>query len=138
MEPIKCPVCGKQLGIDGNDSDFYKCFKCGFRKGVEVMLAARIEELEAIVAKLPKTADGVVVTPGMVLWCDSKRSYPHKSLDLRFRSGETFLQHQKTMHEFLYSTEQAAREATDIRKGNNENLTMCKPRLRRSPATRHL
>ena len=30
--------------------------------------AVRIAELEAIVAKLPKTADGVPITPGMEVW----------------------------------------------------------------------
>lgn len=31
-------------------------------------LPARVRELEAIVAKLPKTADGVPIVPGMKLW----------------------------------------------------------------------
>jgi NTP pyrophosphatase (non-canonical NTP hydrolase) len=31
-------------------------------------LLSRVEELEAIVAKLPKTADGVPIVPGMMLW----------------------------------------------------------------------
>lgn len=33
-------------------------------------LAARIEELEAIVAKLTKTADGVTIVPGMTVWSE--------------------------------------------------------------------
>jgi len=31
-------------------------------------LARRVEDLEAIVAKLPKTADGVPIVPGMTVW----------------------------------------------------------------------
>ncbi len=33
-----------------------------------VAAADRLAELEAIVAKLPKTADGIPITPGMVVW----------------------------------------------------------------------
>jgi hypothetical protein len=40
----------------------------------EEALTRRVEELEAIVAKLPKTADGVPIVPGMHVWFYSKRS----------------------------------------------------------------
>jgi hypothetical protein len=41
---------------------------CGHLAKVAYELARRLAEAEAIVAKLPKTADGVPITPGMELW----------------------------------------------------------------------
>lgn len=47
---------------DGNDS------VPGYDAELDLRSADRIEALEAIVEKLPKTADGVPVVPGMELW----------------------------------------------------------------------
>ena len=80
--PERCPICDTELEAH------YHCPTCvrrvlediharqitmlkgaieGWRKTVADR-DTRIAELEGIVAKLPKTKDGVVVTPGMELW----------------------------------------------------------------------
>jgi len=45
-----------------NDEDFCRAYNTA------VQLADEVERLRAIVDKLPKTADGVPVVPGMTLW----------------------------------------------------------------------
>ena len=55
-----CPSCGKNIW----------CYRvCGFLKVAIDHRDARIAELEAIVAKLPKTADGVPAYKDMPVWC---------------------------------------------------------------------
>lgn len=50
----------------------YDDHKAIYKTGCDMIAErdSRIAELEAVVSKLPKTADGVVVTPGMSVWVD--------------------------------------------------------------------
>ena len=58
VERPKCE-CGNDMGLHFRD-DRWICGECLYKK---------IARLEAIVDTLPKTADGVLIVPGMTLWC---------------------------------------------------------------------
>jgi len=55
----KCSKCSRPL----LRTVTWQCLRCGGPGESEV-----VERLRAIVEKLPKTADGVPVVPGMVIW----------------------------------------------------------------------
>lgn len=86
---------------------------------------ARVEELEAIVAKLPKTADGVPIVPGMFLYelKDGKavamESMPCCGFDIAANGRvHLFFQVRKDMERDLigiYSTEAAALAAKGVK-----------------------
>lgn len=45
---------------------------------------AKLDRLQAIVEKLPNTADGVRVVPGMTVWCNGTMQYDNEALlDMR-------------------------------------------------------
>ncbi len=83
----------------------------------------RIVALEAIVDKLPKTADGVPVVPGMDVWCKDAVSHPRstvgcyqwhvKNVDFRGLISGTFHNVSEGPHDAsaCYSTRQAAEAA---------------------------
>ena len=76
-------------------------------------LLDKIDRLQAIVDKLPKTADGVPITPGMTVWTKYWTG-PRKELvdDLQvFVAEPTIWMNGEADTDQLYSTEAAAREA---------------------------
>ena len=88
-------------------------------KAAPVIAADRIEELEAIVARLPKTADGVPVVPGVFVYAEASWLGKHGEI-------VEFLWEPKTVHawnegtpvaswrvkiENAYSTREAAERA---------------------------
>ena len=68
------------------------------------------EELDELKAKLPTTADGVPVVPGMMTYCGEPGHFAHH-WDLRLKTGEAFAQHCKRQDERHYSTREAAEAA---------------------------
>ena len=81
---------------------------CGRKLGKQ---DARIQELEAIVSRLPKTADGVPIAPGMQVWvisqcCGSEATDVWTFITQAVTDSGADGWHGLT----LYSTEQAARE----------------------------
>ena len=92
---------------------------------VATVLAARIEELEAAVEKLPKTADGKYVTPGTELWSWSRYpawSPPELGMSwARMDESDEPVVHGDTNgyapHDFqeYYSTREAALAAKEVR-----------------------
>ncbi len=62
---------GKRISPDQKQVDgrWYWPDSWGYRKALEI----KIKRLQAIVDKLPKTADGVHIVPGMVLWFIDRR-----------------------------------------------------------------
>ena len=63
--------------------------------------------MKVIIGKMPVTADGVPVVPGMVTYCDNKRPFPHH-WDMRLRTGEDYETHCRKERERQYSSREAA------------------------------
>jgi len=81
-----------------------------------VAFEAEIEKLQAIVARLPKTADGVPVVPGMDVWFTSPS--PHCALVYQIRmDGEIAT----NFHGSLYKTVQAT-EVYSTRKAAEDEV----------------
>jgi len=74
-------------------------------------------ELRAIVDKLPKTADGVPMVPGMEVWCIGTMRYNNGAMEeLSGRTKEHVLmglQRGKLFEGRLYSTREAAEKARE-------------------------
>jgi hypothetical protein len=68
------------------------------------------KELEELKAKLPKTADGVLILPDDVTVCGE---YPHfpNTWDMRTRDGRRISEHNELQYSSWKAAEQAAREA---------------------------
>lgn len=85
-------------------------------------LIARLRAAEAIVAKLPKTADGVRVVPGMRVWCVGGKYIDerevlgphgqHSLLTLEFHPHNGGYATTHRLAKDCYSTEAAARAAS--------------------------
>jgi hypothetical protein len=69
-------------------------------------LLARVRAAEAIVSRLPKTADGVPIVPGMQLWL----SEPERPLVSRIASWREFNNAAEEI--YVYSTRAAAESAS--------------------------
>ena len=74
----------------------------------------RYEELQAIVDKLPKTADGVVVVPGMTLWAVDTEG---ETLEIDYNEYGPWIKsvecEQWDLMETTYSTREAAEAGGD-------------------------
>lgn len=82
----------------------YCCENCDFLADRVDDLEAENASLRAIVAKLPKTADGVPVTPGMTLYLFSNNGMNELDVDHRYMHPGDFC---------WYSTPEAAKAAFD-------------------------
>jgi hypothetical protein len=67
-----------------------------------VKLHDKIERLQAVIDKFPKTKDGVTVVPGMVLYLRSNRGLEELKIDRRYMGDTDFC---------WYSTKEAAEAA---------------------------
>ena len=122
----KCPNCGASLHSHREHVQFWVCGSsyCErlklFTEGLDC-LRRQLAQAKAIVDKLPKTADGVSVVPGMEVWrwdaylkcvkqCVVDRVYQNGGVGLSFHDNDEggFVSTQ------LYST----REAAEAAKGN--------------------
>lgn len=78
-------------------------------------LREHIERLRAIVDKLPKTADGVSITPGMTIWLNTRKS-ESKGIDVS-SVGTGFCELKDKprgcYHDKFYSSKQAAEAAKE-------------------------
>lgn len=104
-EEIKaCPMCGQPAKPRSMSNGFLQCSnpKCAMRlqvwsymrwqhRPIEDSLRAQfaaahkeLAELSEVVGKLPKTADGVPVTPGMKVWHCVDHNYGPKGTDQKF------------------------------------------------------
>jgi len=73
----------------------------------------RLAELEAIVDRLPKTADGVPVTPGMEVWTDYWSGPQHgivRRLNVQLEEGSCWADDEAD-EAMLYTTREAAEVA---------------------------
>lgn len=70
------------------------------------------QRLEAVVAELPKTEDGVIITDDSITYCDERIPFAHR-WKLRTPTGEPYRDHLANCHEKHYSTEAAAMAATE-------------------------
>jgi len=87
-------------------------------EGVFELAAKEIERLRAIVDRLPKTEDGVIVVPGMNLWCNSDRGeyqWLVTAVDTRGYCSGTFHGCSEGPHstDHCYSTREAAQRALE-------------------------
>lgn len=78
-------------------------------------LEEEIEQLEAIVDKLPKTADGVPVTPGMTIWFNTRKSEAKGFIVASVGTGFCELKDKPRgcYHDKFYSSKQAAEAARE-------------------------
>ena len=80
-------------------------------------LSEKVREDESIVDKLPKTADGVPMVPGMEVWCIGTMRYNNGAMEeLSGRTKEHVimgLQRGKLFEGRLYSTREAAEKARE-------------------------
>ncbi len=99
-----------------NPGTRFICLDIGDHIGFNDLIAiiARLEAvtrerdgMKVIIDKLPRTADGVPVHPGMVTYCDHKRPFPHH-WDMRLRTGEDYETHCRKERERQYSSREAA------------------------------
>ena len=63
---ILCLACGKSTLVLSADNESWACDKC--KRAFSREAVEEIERLQAIVDKLPVTADGVRVVPGMIAY----------------------------------------------------------------------
>lgn len=127
--PPVCQICGKPVGFISTCEGV--CLECGDKIQANPgeclpIIAAELHRLREIVDKLPKTADGVTVVPGMVLWtdvCDVKETSSGFSYDgFSTRLGTIPCLRMRPMdYPKCYSTKEAA-EAAAINAAKEEEF----------------
>jgi hypothetical protein len=110
----KCPKCGAE-SFGGRAAGVFKCGrKLWPEDNPETIdcLRRQLSTLQAIVDKLPKTADGVPVVPGMTLWYWSKKHGPQR-LEAVMRTTDGCNDFDLNIESFLHSTREAAEAAQE-------------------------
>jgi len=70
-------------------------------------------EAAAIIAKLPVTADGVIVQPDQTTWSNSVSTPCPHQWKMRLHSGQTFSEHAELSCEKQYASREAAEKARE-------------------------
>lgn len=99
-------VLGQALGLQAEERSPADC-----QRAVDG-LVKRAEAAEAVVERLPKTADGVPITQGMDIWLPWTRGKAHAQLRAHYRDGfaiEAIGWGMNVRGNEVYSTEAAAR-----------------------------
>lgn len=116
MSDEKCPDCGSGFASPHHKRYGWHYAQCGRRRheehGWETMppascLQRQVDRLQAIVDKLPKTADGVVITPGRTFY-EAWRTAPGEIRSLEVADWYDHEDDSPLAAAEMYSTREAA------------------------------